>query len=201
MDRAAEIARELPSDRLELEMTLSAAIEEFYASGGEDGVAVPAIEFAHPAWAVPIRWASKVEDPDGDETATIDLPLIAGGPKAPHVMGAFQIVHPGQEKDGPTDGKIRLDGVSGKLQEPLRAAQGYAEPVRVTIRTYLASSLDELRAVTGPDEVIEDLELASVQVTADMAEGTLAFRDGRNLNVPTGDNAFFDRGNYPGLFV
>lgn len=182
-------------------MSLSAAIEEHYASGGEDGVAVPAIEFAHPAWAVPIRWVTKVEDPDGDETKTIDLPLILGGAKVAHVMGAFQIVHPGQDKDGPADGKIRLDGVSAELQEPLRAAQGFAEPVRVTIRSYLASSLDELRAASGPDEVIEDLELASVQVTADMAEGTLTYRDGRNLNVPTGDNAFFDRGNYPGLFT
>lgn len=182
-------------------MTYSAAIEEYYASGGEDGLAVPAIEIQHPAWSGPILWVSKVEDPTGDEAATIDLPLTEGGQKTAHVMGAFTIVHPGQDKDGPTDGKIRLDGVSAELQEPLRAAQGFSEPIRVTLRTYLASSLDELRAATGPDEIVSDLELASVSVTADVVEGTLTYRDGRNLNVPTGDNAFFDRENYPALFT
>lgn len=181
-------------------MTWSAAIEEFYASGGDE-VGVLAIEITHAAWTDAIRWVTRIEDPDGDETATLDLPLTEGSEKVAHRICAFTVVHPGQDRDGPTDGKIRLDGVSAELQEPLRAAQGFSEPIRVTLRTYLASSLDELRAATGPDEIVSDLELASVSVTADMAEGTLAFHDGRNVNVPTGPNAFFDRENYPGLFT
>jgi hypothetical protein len=55
--------------------------------------------------------------------------------------------------------------------------------------------------VTGPDEEIDGLELSNVQVTADQAEGTLTFADGRQTNIPTGPNAFFDRLNYPALFT
>lgn len=185
-------------------MSLSAALEEFYASGGEDEVAVIAIEILHPGFE-PIRWVSRLEAQDGAENETIILPLIEGGTieqgtKVPFQLCAFHLLAPGSDKDGPTDGKLRLDGVSGQLQAPLKAAQGFGEPIRVTFRTYLVSSPAELATVTGPDELLEGLELSNVAITSDMAEGSLTYSDGRNAAVPTGPNAFFDRGNYPALF-
>ena len=48
--------------------------------------------------------------------------------------------------------------------------------------------------------MIEGLLLTTVDLTADTAEGTLSWPDGRDQNVPTGPNAFFDRATYPGLF-
>lgn len=180
-------------------MSLSAALEEFHASGGEDEVAVIAIEILHPGFE-PIRWVLRKEAEDGAEDEAIMLPLIEGGPKVAFSLCAFRLIAPGSDKDGPTDGKLQLDGVSGQLQAPLKAAQGFGEPIRVTFRTYLVSSLAELATVTGPDELLEGLELSNVSLTADMAEGSLTYSDGRNAAVPTGPDAFFDRENYPALF-
>ena len=109
------------------------------------------------------------------------------------------LVRPGADKDGPTDGRIRLDGVSGKLYPLFKEALGYGQPITLTFRQYrvLPGHIDD---VTGPDEEIAGLQLQNVSVSGSMAEGTVAWPDGRKFNVPTGPDAFFDRGNYPALF-
>ncbi|CAO4174952.1 HK97 family phage prohead protease [Methylorubrum populi] len=56
--------------------------------------------------------------------------------------------------------------------------------------------------VTGPDDdSFSGLEMTAVEVSADSAEGAIAWPDGRQQSVPSGPNAFFDRSSYPALFT
>ena len=181
-------------------MTLSAKIEEAYASGGEDLIALVTVETVHAAWSEPIRWVNGIDGSSIDETSLVMLPLVPGGPKVGHRPCAFEVVRPGADKKGPTEGRLRLDGVNRLLAPILREAQGYSEPIRLTFRVYLVSGPDDISNLVGPDEVIEGLELMSVQLSRGVAEGAIRWPDGRSQAVPTGPNAFFDRDNYPALF-
>lgn len=178
-------------------MTISAALEEAYASGDEEGVTLTTAEIDHPGFDEPVRVVTGADDLDGD--VTIDLPLEEGGEKVPHKAVAFALTRPGADKDGPTEGKIRIDNVSDQLEGPLKQALGYEEPILITFRQYrfLPGQIDLL---TGPDEEIPGLILSEVQLSYDAAEGTVSYPDGRLVNVPTGPDAFFDRETYPGLF-
>lgn len=178
-------------------MTISAALEEAYASGDEEGVTLTAAEIDHPGFDEPIYVVRGADDLDGE--TTIDLPLVEGGPKVPHKAVPFALTRPGADKDGPTEGKIRIDNVSDQLEGPLKQALGYEEPILITFRQYRILP-GQLALVTGPDEEIPGLLLSDVQLGYDAAEGTVAYPDGRMQNVPTGPDAFFDRETYPGLF-
>lgn len=178
-------------------MTVSTALQEAYASGDTAGVVLTAAEIDHASFEAPIRIVTGIDMADPD--ATVLLPLEEGGAKVPHVPCGFTFVRPGHDRDGPTDAKVSIDNVSDLLQGHLRAALGYNLPVTITFRQYIVSP-GQLAAVTGPDELIDGLLLRKVDLWEDRAEGTLSWPDGRQANVPTGPNAFFDTENYPALF-
>ncbi|MCJ2009186.1 DUF1833 domain-containing protein [Methylobacterium sp. J-092] len=148
----------------------------------------------------PIMVVAGVDDPTGDPDGKVYLPLEEGAEPVAHTPCDFGFTRPGADRDGPTDGKLQIDNASDLLQDALKAAMGYNEPILITFRVYCFLP-GELEAVTGPDEVIEGLRLDTVDLTADSAEGALSYLDGRTQNVPTGPDAFFDRENYPGLFA
>jgi hypothetical protein len=56
------------------------------------------------------------------------------------------------------------------------------------------------RAAPDPGSKLWRLEMTAVEISADSAEGTIAWPDGRQQNVPSGPDAFFDRASYPALF-
>lgn len=180
-------------------MSVSLAIAEAYASGDTAGVVLTAASLDHPSFDAPIYVAAGIEAPDGDPDGKIMLPTEEGGPPVAHTPCAFTFIRPGADRDGPTEGRVQMDNVSDLLQGPLKNAVGYNESISVTFRQYRVLP-GRLAQVTGPDEIIEGLLLSTVDLKADTAEGTLAYEDGRMQNVPTGDDAFFDRENYPGLF-
>jgi hypothetical protein len=175
---------------------LSRAMAESYASGDAEGVTLTAASLDHPSFAAPIYVVAGIDAPADDPGGTIPLPIEEGGEAVPHVPCAFTFIRPGTDHDGPTDGKVQIDNVSALLQGPLKGAVGYNEPIDVVFRQYriLPGRLD---AVTGPDEVIDGLLLSTVDLRAD----ALTYEAGRQQNVPTGDDAFFDRTSYPGLFA
>lgn len=180
---------------------MSEALEEAFASGDENGCTLYAVEIDHPTFEDgPVR---VIAGADGDPAALpqdrrIMLPIVPGGLPVEHVPCGFEFVRPGADHDGPTDGKIRIDNVSRLLDGHLRGAQGFNAPVTVTVRPYVVP--DEIAAVTGPDEEIRGLELRRVMLTAETAEGTLQYPDGRELNIPTGPHAVFTREEYPALY-
>lgn len=182
-------------------MTVSAALREAYASGDDECVVVETLEVDHASLDDAIRLVRNVDGGLGEPGETLSLPLVEGGPRVPHLLCAFEVIGPGADSDGPTDGKIRIDNVSDILHDLLKGAIGYDAAIRVTIRFYrvLPGQLD---AVTGPDDdSFSGLEMTAVEISADSAEGTIAWPDGRQQNVPSGPDAFFDRASYPALFT
>jgi hypothetical protein len=182
-------------------VTLSAALRESYASGDEEGVIVETLEIDHASLDAAILLVRNVDSALGDPGDTVGLPLEEGGPKVPHLLCAFEVITPGADADGPTEGKLRIDGASHVIHDLLRGAIGYNEEIRVTLRFYRVLP-GALAAVTGPDDdSFSGLEMTAVDLSAERAEGTIAWPDGRQQNVPTGPHAFFNRDEYPGLFT
>lgn len=181
-------------------MTVSAALRETYASGDTEGVVIETLEIDHASLDAAIRLVRNVDSQLGQPGDTLLLPVEAGGARLLHLLCAFDVVAPGADSDGPTEGRIRIDAVSHLIHGLLKGVIGYNEAIRVTIRFYrvLPGQID---AVTGPDDdSFGGLEMTTVDLSAERAEGTIAWPDGRQQNVPSGPNAFFDRDHYPALF-
>ncbi|MGE7417831.1 DUF1833 family protein [Methylobacterium tarhaniae] len=182
-------------------MTVSAALREAYASGDTEGVIVTTVEVDHASLDAAILLAQNIDSELGEPGDTILLPLFEGGPKVPHLLCAFALIPPGADQDGPTDGRLQIDNVSDLLHDLMQGVIGYNEAIRITFRQYRILP-GQLAAVTGPDDdTLTGLEMVAFDITADRAEGTIAWPDGRQQNVPTGPHAFFDRSEYPALFT
>ena len=182
-------------------MTLKQALQEAYASGDEEGVVITTLEVDHASLDTAILLVQNVDSELGEPGDTLALPLVEGGPKVPHLLCAFSIVAPGADADGPTEGKMQIDNVSDLLHDLMKGVVGYNEAIRITFRQYRILP-GQLAAVTGPDDdTLTGLEMTAIDLSAERAEGTIAWPDGRQQNVPTGPNAFFDRDSYPALFT
>jgi hypothetical protein len=182
-------------------MTMKQALREAYASGDEEGVIITTLEVDHASLETPIRLVQNVDSELGEPGDTMALPLDEGGPKVPHLLCAFSIVAPGADQDGPTEGKLQIDNVSDLLHDLMKGVVGYNEAVRITFRQYRALP-GQIAAITGPDDdTLTGLEMTAFEISAERAEGTIAWPDGRQQNVPTGPNAFFNRDSYPALFT
>jgi hypothetical protein len=182
-------------------MTMKQALREAYASGDAEGVTITSVEVDHASLKAPIRLVRNVDSELGEAGDTIELPLEQGGPKLAHRLCAFTLVAPGADTDGPTDGKFEIDNVSDQLHELMEGLIGYDEPITLAFRQYQVLP-GQIAAITGPDDdTMTGLEMTQISLNADRAEGTIAWPDGRQQNVPTGPNAFFDRASYPALFT
>jgi len=182
-------------------MTMKQALREAYASGDAEGVTVTSVVVDHASLKEPIRLVRNVDSALGEPGDTMALPLDEGGPKVPHLLCAFSIVAPGADQDGPTEGKLQIDNVSDLLHDLMKGVVGYNEAVRITFRQYRALP-GQIAAITGPDDdTLTGLEMTAFEISAERAEGTIAWPDGRQQNVPTGPNAFFNRDSYPVLFT
>lgn len=182
-------------------MTISAALKETYASGNDEDVVVTTLEVDHASLDESLLFIQNVDSEFGDPGDKISLPIIEGGPKRGHLLAGFSLVPPGFDEDGPTDGKLMVDNVSGYLHDLLKGAVGYDSAIKITFRQYIVSPGEDFSTITGPDDnTYSGLEMLTMELIADQAEGTIAWPDGRHINVPTGPNAFFERDSYPGLF-
>lgn len=178
-------------------MSVSAAIEEAYASGDTSSTIVTSAQIDHASFTEPFMVVAGFDPADID--AVIYLPLTEGGPKIPHHPCGFTFIRGGHDKDGPTDARAIIDNVSGMLSDLLSGAIGYNSPIIITFRQYIVSPAGP-GPISGPDEEIAGMQMRRVDLYEDRAEGTLSWPDGRTANVPTGPNAFFDVDNYPALF-
>lgn len=184
-------------------MSYNAAIEEQYASGGEDMASLTVAMLDHPAFPAPQYVLMQLGGDPFDIAATVVLTDPSGA--VIHAQPcAFRFIRPGADRDGPTDGNVSIDNVSGELEPLLRAASGSAEAVSVEFWQYVVEApqlTTDYTTLGPPDEVIDGLVMDSVTLTEATAKGTVRYEDGRQLAVPTGPNATFDRDNYPSLFT
>ena len=168
---------------------LSAAMQEAYASGDEGGVDLVVFVLNHPTFPDPILVVSGTDE-------DLDLPTTDGGAPVTHTAVAFQYTPPGFDKDGPTDGKLSIDNVSGYLNEYLQMATGSTDALSVIIRRFHVAAQPNYVTPTTIDEELTGLIIRSVTLTATTAEGTLAYPDVREENFP---KAVYTPQEYPGL--
>lgn len=171
----------MPVDRL------TSAMEEAYAAAPCDVVILHTLEIRNAVWSAPIRIITG-EGLTPGEVITLTLET---GTTADFVAMAYDIIPPGFDNDGPTSGKIRIDGVSGELVPEFEAVAMSAGTIAVTYRSYRSDARFE------PGDIITGLKMRSVAVTATAAEGEIGFDE-------VGKQAFpritYNIDDYPGLF-
>ncbi|TDR90287.1 hypothetical protein [Enterovirga rhinocerotis] len=175
-----------------------AAMREANSSGGFDKTVVQTIELSHVGFTVPVRLAMVIGEPQ--EVESVVSLRLEDNSIVDHALCFFSFIRPGAEKDGPTEGRLRIDGASSQIYAQLKSALDYDEPIRATVREYVIGSAG-LAALGKPNSVIPGLEFEEASLDGASAEGKLEYVDGSNLNVPTGPNAFFDRDNFPTLYT
>ncbi|MBB3020637.1 hypothetical protein FHR70_003723 [Microvirga lupini] len=166
---------------------LTMAMEEAYASAPQDVVFLHTIELNIPGDDGPARF---VVGDEGDANGLVYLTLETGA-TVPFTATAFDAIPPGADNDGPTDGTLVIDGVSGELAEVLENAAVMAGTITAIYRNYRSDARFE------PGEVISDLRVKSASVTETRVEGAFGFDD-------VGSQAFprdtYDKDHYPGLY-
>jgi hypothetical protein len=111
---------------------------------------------------------------------------------------ALQEAYASGDEEGVVITTLEVDHASLDL---MKGVVGYNEAIKITFRQYRVLP-GQLAALTGPDDdTLTGLEMTAFDISAERAEGTIAWPDGRQQNVPTGPNAFFDRDSYPALFT
>lgn len=167
---------------------LTAAMEEAYAAAPSDVVILHTLELSHPSFAEPIR---VVTGDEGDASELVALTLETGATVNFRAM-AFDVIPPGYDDDGPTAGRIRLDGVSDLLLPYLEAATVTAGSIAVTYRGYRSDARFE------PGDVITGLKLRRVDLTASAAEGEVGFEEVGTQAFP---RVTYNIDDYPGIFL
>jgi hypothetical protein len=168
---------------------LTSAMEEAYAAAPADVVILHTIQLDHPSFDAPIRLVTGDEGAVGGET--VDLTLETGATVTFLAM-AFDVVPPGYDDDGPTPGRIRVDGVSDLLLPYLEEAATTAGTISVTYRGYRSDARFE------PGDVISGLKMHSVDVTATSVEGQIGFDEVGSQAFP---RAVYSIDDYPGLYL
>lgn len=164
-------------------MSLTVAMQEAYASAPRQHTILETLELDHPAFSSPVRVVTGVGE---DQT----LPLGGGKGSATFVAMDIGVTLPGFSDDGPSQAKLRIDNVSGLLLPYLRDAVASTQPISITFRAYTTADISQ------PGDVISDLELREVTLTATAAEGTLSFREIETQAFPL---RTYDLESYPAL--
>jgi len=141
-------------------MSLTEAMKEAYADPEVDDEIIDALELDHVAFANPIY---VVTNSDTD----MMLPPKEGFAPVLHQAVGASLTLTGFDDDGVTQGQLRLDNVSSKLEPYLQQAVQAGSPITVTYRAYLRNDL------TRPGEVRGGMFLSRVSLSATTATGTL----------------------------
>lgn len=168
-------------------MTLSAALAEAYASNDVSGDLLVTLEFNHITLEAPLRFVKGTRVKDLYETVTLP---VAGNPSAVFTVVDFSCQLPGQEEGGPTRARIRVDNVSGAIQQALRAAVASDQPFDVTYREYSTNDINN-------PEVYEGLRMGAVSVTALSASGDVFYEEIEMKAFPA---RTYDLDTYPALY-
>lgn len=169
--------------------TLSAAIQEAYASAPVNQVIYHTLELWHPAFSQPIRVVRDFNALDAriEATAARDPGAIVT-----FVGFAFDIVPPDQTSTGLPQCTIEIDNVSSEILAQIDLAVVTAQPITAIYRAYLSDTL-----TVGPDNN-PPMELTLITVNANpfRLKATAGFPDLVNLRFPKLD---YDLETFPGL--
>ena len=164
-------------------MTMSAAIEEAYASNTGAEVPIETIELDHVTFSTPAYFVTNVPD-------DMSLPLVLGGDPVVFKALPFTAILPGMTETGPTPMKLRVKDLDGVLTPYLNLAVQATEAIQLTYRVYSSEDL------TQPGDVIEGLTLNDVDQDGTGAEGTVGFKE---IELQAFPLASYDEQYYPNL--
>lgn len=145
------------------------------------------LEFNHPSFATPQRFVQGTRIPGEFETMTLPVP---GNPSATFIVVEFGFTLPGQEEGGVSRAKIRIDNVSGLLQEALRGAIASDHPFTLIYRCYSTNDINN-------PEVYFGLNLRKVSLNAYSADGELSYEEIEMQNFP---GLTYELDLYPALY-
>lgn len=169
--------------------TLSAAIQEAYASAPVDQVIYHTLELWHPAFSAPIRVVRDFNALDAriEATAARDAGAIVT-----FVGYAFDIVPPDQTSTGLPQCAIEIDNVSSEILAQIDLAVVTGQPITVIYRAYMSDTL-----TIGPDNN-PPMELTLITINANpfRLKATAGFPDLVNLRFPKLD---YSLEVFPGL--
>jgi hypothetical protein len=169
--------------------TLSAAIQEAYASAPVDQVIYHTLELWHPAFSQPIRVVRDFNALDAriEAGAARDAGLVVT-----FIGYAFDIVPPDQSTSGLPQCVIEIDNVDREILAQIDAAIVTALPITAIYRSYLSDT-----ASVGPENIPPmELTLISINATPFRLKATAGFPDLVNLRFPKLD---YDLETFPGL--
>ncbi len=168
-------------------MTVVAALQEAFAAADVSGDIYDTLEFDHPTFGSPQRFVQGTRVPGVFETVTLPVP---GNPAASFTVVEFGFTLPGQEEGGVSKAKIRIDNVSGLLQEALRGAISSDYPFTLIYRCYSTNDINN-------PEVYFGLNLRKVSLSAYSAEGELSFEE---IEMQAFPGLTYDIELYPALY-
>lgn len=168
-------------------MTISAALEEAFAAVDVSSDIYDTLEFNHPTFDVPQRFVQGTRIPGEFETVTLPVP---GNPTATFTVVEFGFTLPGQEEGGVSRAKIRIDNVSGLLQDALRGAISSDHAFTLIYRCYSTNDINN-------PEVYVGLNLRKVSLNAYSANGELSYEEVETQAFPS---LTYDLDLYPALY-
>lgn len=153
--------------------TLTAALQEAYASAPSDEVVLHTLEIRHPDFATPIR----VVRDHANFTAYLedDAPEDPGA-EVTFVAFPFDFILPDVSKTAVPEIEIILDNISGELLGYLDAAAQSADLIEVTYRPYLASDTSGPQMDPPLTLVVREVEADVFRVRARAGFGELGNR-------------------------
>lgn len=171
--------------------TLSEAVKEAYASSPANVVAVHTLELRHPSFTEPIRVVL--------DKAPVEARLEAGAIENPGELVTFQPFSfsfklPEVFDKGVPELEFSIDNVSGEIIDQIELAQGAADKLEVTYRTYLSTHLDE-----GPEnDPTTTMTVVSIDVDLMTINAKATISDFANRKFPNNE---YSETVYPGLIA
>ena len=121
-----------------MDITLSQAIKEAYASAASDVVVYHTLELRHPAFSSPIR----VVRDRANLTATLEATAVVdAGASVVFVGFAFDMTKPEVSSTGVPQIQIEIDNVDRTIVANIEAAMTTADLVQCTYREYVSTDL------------------------------------------------------------
>lgn len=172
--------------------SLTAAQQEAYAYVRPDDLWLIAVMLEHEMVSFPLYFIDGVDE-------EVSLPPKVGEAPITFKPTSFSFkAPPFAAKEGPGQGELQIDGVSGEIYDASRWAGVNGMPVECTILIYkisMASGTADF-GVSGPHQRYEGLRIEKINLTATSASASLKVRDWGNVNFP---RQLFNRTLYPAL--
>lgn len=175
-------------------MALTPVQEESYAYCDPDDLWLDAVELMHPLLPDTLRFIQGIAP-----GSTIGLPPDEGLGLAVFTGVAFTWRDaPAAAKEGPGEGELSVDGVSGELRNYLKQVATDGNPIVCNVLVYQIKMVNDAPqwGVTGPHQKLDGFLIPRVTPKATTITASLKVRDLGKINFP---RVIFSRELYPSL--